>query len=151
MGQADLSPHRWVSWVLSDAKITGAIVAPSGRWVLSKSSKSADLILLDQLPSTYVHVPPPISSPHLIDDAVTTVFSGIETFWGKLHLILKCQVPNQFTDTVNRISEPEFQFVCLCMPITVFYVAGQCDTFTLPVYTTRQPINRIQQLGLVLE
>jgi len=36
MGQADLSPHRWVSWVLSDARITGAIVAPSGKRVLLK-------------------------------------------------------------------------------------------------------------------
>jgi len=46
MGQADLSPRRWVSWVLSDARITGAIVAPSGKQVLL--SKLADWIFHEQ-------------------------------------------------------------------------------------------------------
>ena len=68
-GHANLSPLKIDSWVLSDVRMTGAIVAllMSLSW---RSSHKSSLIHGHQRTKIHLQIPPPIASPHLVKHVI---------------------------------------------------------------------------------
>ena len=94
MGHAFLSLLNTDSAVLSDNKITGATTAPSSNF--SCVSMLACSPTLQSMVSTYLGLPPPVTSPHFIIDSVLSLGIGIHTLWHVRHHISQDRIPKEF-------------------------------------------------------
>ena len=129
MGQASLSPLNHDNCVLSDARITGAIVAPRGSvfWKLSQpgAAMRSPCIL------RCLQVPPPLCCPHLIYNLVLLTVSCEELLWAKLYVFMEHRICKQFIDMCHRVTAPNVQLLFLTIIIQLVTMNSKCVTCPL--------------------
>lgn len=89
-GQADLSPLKLDSCVLSDASITGAITAPAGIRRYQVITHGQYLTGSDYLyMATHLHLFPPVCRPHLADDGLCSSLVLVHSLRRKAYVFIK--------------------------------------------------------------
>ena len=70
--------------------------------------------------------------------------------WCVFHPILKCRVPNQLTNTLDRIPSPELNFLNDQFAVLVFAVPSDLENFTRPCWAFGKTVDFLEERMLVL-
>lgn len=142
-------PLNWDSVVLSDATITGATTTLGGS--LSQYYWWGTYLIDSLAKLTYLSIPPPISSPHLIIHSIhpplITVYL-LRNIWDE---ILIHRISNQLLYTSDRILLPELKILTHHCPILPNFVYVCHYYLASPLCLHGKAVNLLQQCSVVVE
>lgn len=85
----------------------------------------------------YLCVPPPVSRPHLIVDADTSLTITKNLLGSVCHFSVERGVANEFSNALKRISPPELKLLRLLLPILVGRISMHSHYLLNPVFPAR--------------
>ena len=141
-GHAAWSPRNCDSFVLSDARMIGAIVAPRGSLFYEMRELSYSILILD---CTHLCIPPPICRIHLTVGSFLLRLVCIHSDRLIRHLLSKKRVPYQFSDAVDRISPPKVKTFSHEASVIISNISGHSDVVINPLDTGWQSINMLEE------
>lgn len=100
--------------------------------------------------SSYLQVPPPVRSPHLINVPYRPLRITVNSLWCVRKMILEHRIPDQLLYAFHRIPIPQLHLLRHRLPFGILQVARAGDLLARPVDTAGKLVNCTVELILCL-
>lgn len=139
-GHATLSPLRTVSFVSSEAMITGHTVDPSGKIPFHFVSSTLIWNFI-----AHLYLPPPIRCIHLVVNSRSSRLISVNLLCTPLDTILERGVADKFLDDLDGITVPYLYDLFQYLPVLCNNISFDMKRCTLPRWTLRDPVDAVEK------
>src|SRR5882762_8767043 len=104
-----------------------------------------------QVSETYLQIPPPVSSPSLVEDSALS-FTVFVYFFGRIsHLLVKGRVSDKLANTFHRVPLPQMKYLCPKFSLLISLVTYNLKWLARPPSTVWEAVYSLIERALVLE
>ena len=90
---------------------------------------------------TYLQIPPPVSSPSLIEDSALSLTVFIYFFGCISHLLTRGWVSDKLANTFHWVPLPEMKYLCPKFSLLILFVSYNLEWLTRPTGTAWENVH----------